>query len=243
MPKPDALDVAVSAALLTLTMIVAPVLVGRSVTPHLDGEPQRLRATILAEQRYIAQARETLALCAAIEAYLSDLPSAEQAFDASVQLQDRVDAADRAWSTWEATEPPGRFPPYTKSCWRWSSCPATSLARRGRTMGTLTKRICQTWAADWQRRHGNGRDWRPSSRPWTLNSYLRASVIARHCWARECFRSETLLGRVSFLCGRLSLGVHYGKIQRLDRDKGTCTGHVLGCGGRVLWQATMLRQN
>ena len=109
MPKPDALDVAVSAALLTLTMIVAPVLVGRSATPHVQGEPQRLHATILTEQRYIAQARQTLALCAGIEAYLSDLPPAEQAFDASVQLQDRVDAADRAWTVWEATAPPGRF--------------------------------------------------------------------------------------------------------------------------------------
>ena len=109
MPKPDALDVVISTVLLILTLVVAPALIGRTITPYLDGEPRLLNATILAERRYITQARATLTLCAGVEAYLWDLPPAEQAFDASVQLQERVDATDRAWSMWDGTQPPGRF--------------------------------------------------------------------------------------------------------------------------------------
>jgi len=109
MPKPDALDCAVTALLAIGLLIVAPVVVGRAITPHVDGKPVLLSATILAEQRYIEATRAALSLCADVHAQLQDLPPAEQAFSASGELQKRVDATDRTWAELDETEPPGRF--------------------------------------------------------------------------------------------------------------------------------------
>ncbi|MEJ2737955.1 MAG: hypothetical protein P8189_31110, partial [Anaerolineae bacterium] len=109
MPKPDALDYALSALLAVGLLIVAPVLVGRATTPHVDGEPVLLSATILEEQRYMEATRAALSLCADVHAQLQDLPPAEQAFSASGELQKWVDATDRTWADLDEAEPPGRF--------------------------------------------------------------------------------------------------------------------------------------
>jgi len=108
-PKPDKLDYAISIILGLLLLVVAPVLVGRAATPHVDGEPILLNATVLQEQQYIADARDMIALCAGAHADLDALPSATQAAAASAALQRHVDATDRAWSEWEGRAPPGRF--------------------------------------------------------------------------------------------------------------------------------------
>jgi len=109
MPKPDALDYAVSVTLVIVLLVVVPVLVGRAMTPHLDGEPQLLNATILQEQQYIDEVQATLALCAEVHTYLQDLPPAEQALSASGELQKWVDATDQTWTELDETSPPGRF--------------------------------------------------------------------------------------------------------------------------------------
>jgi hypothetical protein len=109
MPKPDTLDCAVTALLAIGLLIVAPVLVGRAMTPHVDGEPVLLSATILEEQRYLEATRAALSLCARVHAQLQELPPAEQAFSASGELQKWVDATDRTWAELDGTEPPGRF--------------------------------------------------------------------------------------------------------------------------------------
>jgi hypothetical protein len=109
MPKPDALDCAVTALLTIGLFVVAPMLVGRAMTPHIDGKPVLLNATILAEQRYVEAIRAALSLCTDVHAQLQDLPPAEQAFSASGELQKWVDATDRTWAELDETEPPGRF--------------------------------------------------------------------------------------------------------------------------------------
>jgi len=108
-PKPDAFDYFVLATLAIILLIVSPVLVGRAVTPHIDGEPVVLNSTILEEQQYIARIREALSLCADVHSHLKDLPPAEQAFAASAGLQRWVDATDKTWAELDETEPPGRF--------------------------------------------------------------------------------------------------------------------------------------
>jgi hypothetical protein len=108
-PRPDAIDYVVSAVLLIVLLIVAPVLTGRALTPHVDGEPMVLNATILEEQRYIARTNEVLALCVDVHTQLEDLPPAEQALVASAALQKSVDATDEAWNELDEMEPPGRF--------------------------------------------------------------------------------------------------------------------------------------
>jgi hypothetical protein len=109
MPKPDVLDVVVSVALVIALLVVAPVFLGRSVTPHVDGEPLLLSGTILDEQRYISKVRGVLQLCSEAQLYLEDLPPAEQAFAASAGLQRWVDEMDKAWAGLDETEAPGRF--------------------------------------------------------------------------------------------------------------------------------------
>lgn len=109
MPKPDKLDYAVSIMLCIVLLVVTPILVGRAATPHIDGKPMLLNATVLQEQQYIAEARRVIALCADVHDYLAALPPAEQAITASATLQKHVDATDRAWSEWEARTSPGRF--------------------------------------------------------------------------------------------------------------------------------------
>jgi len=69
----------------------------------VDSQPQRLDATILANERHIVQDRETLGLCSGIETYLYDLPPAQQPSMYRRSCQNE-------WmrrTVWEAAEPPG----------------------------------------------------------------------------------------------------------------------------------------